>query len=57
MGSEEENEESIPRPPLPPAAAHLAAVLAYQRNRGSTLLSGCPMGAVSGRSLYPFASS
>lgn len=41
--SEKENEESIPRPPLPPGAAHLAASLRYQeRNIAEGKCSLCP---------------
>jgi hypothetical protein len=41
--SEEEIEESAPRPPLPPGAAHLAAALRYQeRNIAEGLCAVCP---------------
>jgi hypothetical protein len=41
--SEEEIEDSAPRPPLPPGAAHLAAALRYQeRNIAEGLCAVCP---------------
>ena len=41
--SEQENQESIPQPPLPPGAAHLAAALRYQqRNLAQGLCVYCP---------------